>query len=282
MKKTKRYLKIILGSLIIAIAMNVFFVQYKLVPTGLFGFSVLYSIKTSMELSLAYFLINLLFIAIGILTLPKSQIKKTIFTLILIPIFLYLTKNITNVIDIRSADMLLVALFGGVLIGFASRLIYQEEKYVNGDDIICEISKAIVGPNGKIANYIIDLMLLFFVVINWGFENALYSAVSIITIQIFNKRSILGISESKVFYIITSEEAKVRRFILNELKCDITIFDAKGGYSKNKTSILMCAIPTKKYYRLREGIKQIDPKAFISITDSYELVNDNMAILKHK
>ena len=278
MKKAKGYLKIILGSLIIAVALNLFFVQYKIVPTGLFGFSVLYYIKTDMELAIAYFLINLLFIAIGVLSLPPKYIKQSILTLILFPIFLYLTKNVQTLIDISSADMLLIALFGGVLIGFASRLIYQENRHVCGDDIICEISKTIVGPNGKIANYVIDLMVLTFVAINWGFENALYSAVSIITIEIFNKRSIIGISESKVFYIITSEENKVRRFILNELKCDLTIFDAKGGYSKNKTSILMCAIPTKKYYKLREGIKEIDPHAFISITDSYELVNDNVSI----
>ena len=121
---------------------------------------------------------------------------------------------------------------------------------------------------------------LLFVLIHYGFESALYSAVTIIVIEIFNKRSVLGISKSKVFYIITSEEKKVKKFIINDLKCDLTIFDAKGGYSKTKTSILMCAISTKDYYRLREGIRLIDPYAFISITDSYELVNDNISIKK--
>ena len=279
MKRIKGYLKVILGSLIIAIALNLFFTKYKIVPVGLFGFSVLYNLKVNMDLSLTFFLINILFISIGALTLQKNQIKRSIITAILIPIFILITKDIFKIIDITSADMLLIALFGGILIGYASRLIYQEDRFVSGDDIICQISKSIVGPNGKIANYIIDIILLFFVTINFGFENALYSVVSIIAIEIFNKRSILGISRSKVFYIITSEEQKVRRFIINDLKCDLTIFDAKGGYSKNKTSILMCAIKTKDYYKLREGIHQIDPYAFISITDSYELVNENLTLL---
>lgn len=282
MKRIKSYLKVLLGSLIIAVALNVFFVSYNLMPNGLFGFSVLYNIKVGKDLSYTFFLINLLFICIGVLTLPKTYIKKSLPTLILIPIFLFITKDINKYIDITSADMLLIALFGGILIGFASRLIYQERLYVSGDDIICEISKAIVGPNGKLANYFVDIIVLMFIIVNFGFECALYSAISIITIEIFNKRSILGISESKVFYIITSEELKVRKFILNELKCDLTIFDAKGGYTKNKNSILMVAIPTRDYYRLREGIKQIDSHAFISITDSYELVNDNISLMSKK
>lgn len=282
MRRIKRYLKVVLGAFLIAVALNLFFVNNKLVPSGLFGFSVLYNIKIGMNLALITFLIEMIILSLSVLTLPISHIKKRIPTLILIPMFIYLTKDIINILDITSADMLLIALFGGIMIGFGSRLIYQENLYVNGDDIICEISKAIIGPNGKITNYVIDIIIIVFAALNFGFESALYSSVAIITIEIFNKRSILGISESKVFYIITNEENKVRKFIINELKCDLTIFDAKGGYSKNKTSILMSAIPTKDYYRLREGIKEIDPHAFISITDSYELVNDNITLQNKK
>ena len=278
MKKIKSYFKIILGSFMIAATLNLFFVNYNIVPIGLLGFSVLYHIKIKMALALVLILINILFIALGILTIPRKHIKKCVLASVLIPIFIFLTNNIKTIIDISSADKLLIALFGGILIGFASKLIYQEEKYVSGDDIICEIGKAIIGPNGRIANYIFDVIILFFTAISLGFESALYSAVTIIVIEIFNKRSTLGISESKVFYIITSEEKKVRRFILNDLNCDLTIFDAKGGYSKTKTSILMCAINTRDYYKLREGVREIDPHAFISITDSYELVNDNVSI----
>lgn len=278
MKRIRSYFKILLGSFIIAVALNLFFVNYKIVPIGLFGFSALYHIKIKMALALTYFLINIFFIAIGILTIPKKYIKKCMFAPVLTTIFIYLTTDISKLIDIASADKLLIALFGGILIGIGSKLIYQEEQFASGDDIVCEIGKAIIGPNGRIANYILDIIILFFVTIGLGFESALYSSIAIIVIEIFNKRSTLGISESKVFYIITNEENKVRRFIINDLKCDLTIFDAKGGYSKTKTRILMCAINTKDYYKLREGVREIDPHAFISITDSYELVNDNVSI----
>ena len=96
-----------------------------------------------------------------------------------------------------------------------------------------------------------------------------------------SKKATLGISDSKVFYIITKKDAEVRRFILDELHYELTNFDVKGGFLKMKNKVLMSVIPTKDYYKLKEGIKLIDPKAFISITDSYEVVNPNKKIKKN-
>ena len=197
---------------------------------------------------------------------------------LLVPTFVQLTSNVSDLVDLSSADELLIAIFGGLLISIGNRFIYKTGDSVSASDIIEEIGKAIVGPNGKIVNYLIDGLLVIFCEINFGLPAAMYSLISITIIEVMSKRSSLGISESKVFYIITQEEAKVKKFIMNELHYDLTIFDAKGGFSKNKTRILMSAIPTKDYYRLREGIKDIDPKAFISITDSYELINENISI----
>ena len=274
MKNLKKYLKIILGSFIIAVALNLFFKDFNLIPSGLFGFSVLYSLKMDMNLYVAYFLINLMFMMIGILTYNEEDAKKLGLCLLIIPALTYLTSNINTIIDLKGADTLLIAIFGGVMIGLGSSLIYHSEKNVSGDDIISKIGKEIIGPNGNFVNYIFDAIILVFTYLNFGVETALYSLVSIVIIQMMRKKSIIGISEAKVFYIITSEETKVKRFILNELHYDLTIFDAKGGYSHNKNRILMTAIPTKEYYKLREGIKDIDPHAFISITDSYEIIND--------
>ena len=58
------------------------------------------------------------------------------------------------------------------------------------------------------------------------------------------------------------------------------IIDTNSFFSKEKNKILMCVIPTRNYYKLREGIKVIDKDAFISITDSYEVINQDVTINK--
>ena len=280
MKRIKRYLKLILGSFIIGATLNLFFKSFSLVPNGIFGFGIIYSIKTSMTLATTIILMNIFFLLLGYLTISKSIIKKALIPSFLVPLFILITNNISNIIDISSADLLLIAIFGGVLIGLGNRFIYQENRLVGANDIIEELGKAIVGPNGKIINYIIDTILVFFIIINFGINSALYAIISIFIIELMGKRSTIGISQAKVFYIITKKERAVKKFIMEELHYDITIFDVKGGFSKNKNKVIMSAIQTKDYYKLREGIKKIDPEAFITITDSYEVINDNVAINK--
>ena len=51
----------------------------------------------------------------------------------------------------------------------------------------------------------------------------------------------------------------------------VTIFNAKGGYKKEKQTVLLCVLPTRDYYRLKEGIHEIDPDAFFVVTDAYEV-----------
>ena len=82
-----------------------------------------------------------------------------------------------------------------------------------------------------------------------------------------------GISDSKMFFIITSREKEVKNFIMHDLKYELTVLDVKGGFTKRQNQIIMTVISTNDYYQLKEGIKIIDPKAFIAITDTYDVVN---------
>jgi len=84
-------------------------------------------------------------------------------------------------------------------------------------------------------------------------------------------RVILGISDSKAFYIITNKEEEIKEYILKVLNHGVTIFNAKGGYATKDQTVLMCVLPTKEYYKLKAGIKEIDNKAFVVVTDAYEV-----------
>lgn len=280
MKRVKSSVKVILGTILIAVAINVFFIKYNLLPTGFLGVSTLLTIKLDMNIWESLLFINLIMIILGFLTLPNSEVKKTIIASLLVPIFTYILKDVVNYINIEGSDIILIAVFGGVLIGYGSSLIYKENLYAGPNDIVDMISKAIIGPNGYIINYIFDGLLLILVGVLFNLETAMYSLLSMIIIEYITKKSVIGISESKVFYIITKKEKAVKRFILKDLHYDITVFEVKGGYTQSESKILMSVIPTKDYYKLREGIKEIDSNAFISITDSYEIINNNKTINK--
>ena len=62
----------------------------------------------------------------------------------------------------------------------------------------------------------------------------------------------------------------------------MTLFDVEGVFSKKKNKIVLTVVPTKDYFRLKEGIKLIDDKAFISITDNYEVLNKDLDVPQDK
>ena len=83
-------------------------------------------------------------------------------------------------------------------------------------------------------------------------------------------RVIIGISDNKVFYIVTKKPLEVRDYVMDKLHYSVTIIKARGGYSNKKEKMLMCVVPTIEYFKLKEIIKEIDKEAFFLIVDTYE------------
>ena len=105
----------------------------------------------------------------------------------------------------------------------------------------------------------------------FGPTHFMYSIITLYVISFMSDRVILGVSDSKEFYIVTEEEKKIKEYIIKYLNHGVTEIKAKGGYTNDNQSILMCVLPTKDYYRLKEGINTIDPHAFFVVTDAYEV-----------
>ena len=77
---------------------------------------------------------------------------------------------------------------------------------------------------------------------------------------------------SKMFYIHTDKEEEVIDFIIKRIESGVTEFDSRGSYSHKRKKILMCVVPTERYTLLKSAIKEIDPDAFIVVSDCYEVL----------
>ena len=276
----KKYLKIFLGSFLIGMSLNLFFKDIGLIPSGTMGLGLYFADRMHVNFALTVLLINIFCFLMAATIFPKKYLARCIITFWLIPLFIVLTKDVGNLIDIKDADKLLISLYGGVLMGIGFRCIYSEGKLASGVNVINSLGKIIFEHNHIIILYSLDLILVILQGFTYGAQSAMYSLIAILIMEILSKRASIGINTSKVFYIITKKEKIVKQYIMDELGYDLTEFEVKGGFSKEKNKILMCVIPTRNYYKLREGIKVIDKDAFISITDSYEVINQDVTINK--
>lgn len=106
----------------------------------------------------------------------------------------------------------------------------------------------------------------------FGFAKVLYALIIVYLNAIITDRILLGISDSKMFFVYTTEVNKIKEFIVKEIKTGITILDIEGGYSQKKDKMIMCVVRTRDYFLFKEKILEIDPKAFFVINDCYEVL----------
>ena len=99
---------------------------------------------------------------------------------------------------------------------------------------------------------------------------AIYAIISLLVSSYIVDRVTIGISDNKVFYIITERPIEVKEYVNDKLNYDITIVNARGGYTNKKKKMLMCVVPTIEYVKLKEIVNEIDNKAFFLIVDEYE------------
>ncbi len=269
--KLSRYIQFVLGVFLMALAFNLFLEPNSLVAGGLSGISIIVKRLIGMQPSTFIFFGSIVLLGVSYIFLGKEKTICSIIGSILFPLFVHVTQNIHVYIDIDNSQLLLSAIFGGVITGIGSGMIFKSGFTTGGTDILNQIvAKYIKISLGK-AVLIIDGTIVLCGIFLFGVTKCMYGIIVLYIISIMIDKVILGISDSKAFYIITSEEKKVEQFILEVLNHGVTIFNAKGGFSKEKQNVLMCVVPTKEYFKLKEGIHEIDDKAFFVVTDAYEV-----------
>jgi len=104
-------------------------------------------------------------------------------------------------------------------------------------------------------------------------KEVLYGIIVLYVISILTDKVILGISQSKAFYVVTDKEQEVTNFLLSLTGGGVTKINARGGYTNDKQTLLLCVMPTKQYFIVKEGLKEIDNNIFFLVTDAYEVSN---------
>ena len=267
----KRYVQFVFGCLLVALAFNLFFSPNDIVAGGVSGLSIILNHYLGIDTSIIILISNVLLLILSYFMLGKEETKANILGSILFPILVKMTAHLDTFVSFQQSEMLLVAVFGALLHGIGAGLIFKAGFSTGGTDILNMIVsrkfKMSLG-NSMLCTDGLIVLAGFFV---FGFNKLMYALIVLYIISLFTDRVLLGISDSKAFYIITSEEEKVKKFVLENLHHGITIFQAHGGYELEKQNVLMCVIPTKDYYQLKEGIHKIDTNAFFVVTDSYEV-----------
>lgn len=264
----KRYVFLLIGTIIYALAYNLFFFKNNIVYGGASGISII--TRNIIDPSVMIMILNVFFLILSLIFLGKRKTLDSVVGSLLFPVFVKLTADIGNYITIENDNLLLIAIVGGVCVGAAAGIIFKSGFTTGGTDILNQIVakkfKVSLGTSMLMTDGIIVLAGGFF----FGWTRVLYAIIVLYIINIMVDKVVLGISSSKAVYITTDEDDAVCDYLLNELKLGITLIETRGGYTNKKDQIIMCVVPTGDYFEVNAGIKEIDSKAVILVTDAYQ------------
>lgn len=270
-KLIRRYLLLIISLFISACYFNLLQLSSQIVTGGSSGVSIILNYYFKFNPSTVIFIISSILLVVGFIFLGFEKTSGALVTTFVYPIFVNLTANIGEYIVVDLSDKILISIFIGLLAGLTTGMVYKAGFSNGGFSIISEI----ISERKKIPISNISFIINFIIVavggVSFGWTMVMYAIIILYINSIVLDRVLIGISKNKSLYIITDEEEKMKDYIMNSLKHGVTIFDVKGGFLNKKRKVIMTAIPNRDYFRLKEGIKEIDKEAFFIVTDSYQV-----------
>lgn len=261
------------GVFLLALTYNMFLLPNDIVLGGMSGLAIVFNKVTGMDPQTFIYLSSGILLLISFIFLGWKKTKNTIIGTALYPLMITFTTPIATVINehLVIEEMILLVLITGVLYGLANGLIYKSGFTTGGSDVIMQLMcKYLKMQEGK-ANLISSVIIIGIGGIVVGLIQVIYAILITYISTILIDKILIGISDSKVFYIYTRKSKEIKKLIIEDLKMGYTAFPTVGGYSHSKGEMIMCVVNTRDYYLVKESVLAIDKDAFFVINDCYEV-----------
>lgn len=278
--KIKRYITVVIGTFLVALAFNLFLSPYNLASNGISGLAIIINRLTGINEGVFVLIVNIFLLGVSYNFLGRKKTKHSLIGSLLLPVFISITAPVSKYIVLKDLDLLIIALLGGIISGIGYGLIYQHDYTTGGTDILNQLmEKYYKIPMNKAILYIDGMVVLLGGVV-FGFSSMLYSMIVLYIISELSNRTMLKINQNQILLVQSKKIDQIKEYISKEYYYDSSILNSTGGYTKEKQKNLFCAVSKRDYYPIKEGILLIDPKAFITIITAYEEKNGNISLKK--
>lgn len=278
MRIFKEYLYVIISSFILAVATIYLILPNKLVCGGMSGLTLIaYHFLKIDEAIIITVLTGCLFI-VGWLFMGNDFAKKTLLSSVAYPIFTYLLMKLNITVQI---DPLLAGIYAGILSGFAIGLTMSVNGSTGGMDIPPLILSKLTGINVATLVLFTDGSIVLIGAIIYGLTPTLIGIiVLLLTSYTLNKTLTFGTFQSKKVEIISDKYLELNEALNHSLDYGTTISDVAGGYSKQHKKMITCVIHNKSYQKVIDLIDRYDEKAFVVVSDAYEVKGEGFSYAK--
>ena len=278
-QKTKRVLErlrsysiITFGLLLYALGWTVFLIPSGLVGGGVTGISAVIFYATGFPVSWSFFIINAALLAVALKVLGKGFGVKTVFAIVAVTLFLdrlpgLIPQELIEDIAIGNGK-LLSAMMGGVFSGAGIAITFTQGGSTGGTDIVALIITKYREMSPGRVFIMCDLVIIgsVFFIPGKTLEDVIYGYIEMVSFSYVIDMVLTGNRQSLQLFIISNKYAEIAEKVTKELGRGVTALDSMGWYSQTESKMLMVILRKTQLQEISAIVKDIDKKAFISVS----------------
>ena len=267
---------IALGSLILAISINMFLAPNKTSGGGVGTISTILWHLFNIKMSITTLVCNAILFVLGYKFLGKYAVVKTVSGIVSLSIFL----ELTSYLPIYTDDIIIATIVGGILMGVGVGLAVRFGASTGGSDFAALMIKKFL-PHVSVATIILvidTIIIALSGVVFHDFTITVYSAIALYISSIVTDAIVSIGDAAKGIQIISSKYEEIAEKIMAELERGVTGMDCTGMYTGNNGKMLYCVVSPKELPVIVKLIKSVDNGAFIIINDAREVLGEGFKI----
>ena len=270
--KLKNFSLLTISTLIMAVGIYFFKFANNFTFGGITGIAVLVAKFFPISASDFSFVVNILLLIIGWIVLGKSFAEKTAYSTILLSVSLSLLERIYPMSHPLTNEPLLELIFAILLPALGSAILFNIGASSGGTDVIAMILKKYTSVDIRKGLMISDLIFTLAGFLVFNVKTGLYSLFGLIMRSALIDNFIESFNRSKYFHVVTSNATCICDFIQNDLQRGATIVNATGAFTGDDKYIILTVLSPSQAVKLRNFIKEHDPKAFLLVSNTSEII----------
>lgn len=261
---------LLLGSFLIAISFNVFFVPLGIASGGISGVSILVNRLTGIAPAYIQWAFNVPLFLLGLWLLGKRFALKTALGSFMLPLFVLLTSHWPPLTE----NALLAAIYGGIGVGAGLGLVFRGQGSTGGLDLAAQLLHRYTGIRLGLAVACFDGLVIAAAGVLISPEISLYALIGLFVTSKTIDFIQTGLALSKVAFIISGRAEEIRQAVLHDLDRGLTSLDGHGGYTGAARQVLLVVVGQGEVSKLKRLVRSVDPAAFVIISDTAEVLGE--------
>ncbi|WBW96999.1 YitT family protein [Oceanirhabdus sp. W0125-5] len=267
----KDFVVISIGDFLVALGLFFFLMPNSIAAGGVNGLAmVINNYLPFISIGMLMWIMNIILFIVAFLIIGPSFGAKTIYASFLLSGYIVVLEKIYPVFKPITGDVMLEMIIGIIIQGIGMAIIFNANASTGGTDIIAKILNKFFSFDIGKSLLITDVVVTLFAGITFGIAKGLYALVTVTMNGLLIDKAIESFNALKEVKIISSENEKIKEFIMNELERGTTVYHGEGGFTQKPMEILSTVVSKRQFITLKNYIKTIDKNAFIKVYDVYE------------